>query len=553
MRSILVVSLLLFVVVSLSAASVQRRTLTSPIVNKPFEADVVPLTALNFRDESGDSPANMGIDADGCRHHSGFSEYNHYVITCPYSFFTAVSVEWNERTGRFTQPLDQDFVTWLRSGDGLNTEWVNARNRKYKTAQAIARAQGKPIGPVTEYVIPQEQIGIERKYEFAIKCYNKRNARDAFMAKIALTGAWALRVHLNRQITDPDLEGGVKEVNARIERHIEEGEGFDAQKWLKIYRNIFKNSRLSDEGYFIAGSALLGLELRVGSHKECDEVIADMHKRFQDIKHGEKLRGIVRERQRMLEQYRRFLDTSIYYFAKAIANEEIRRVQLPSTMIAIAEGLRRLNYTHQSIDWYLALDNMEETDPELRQSIVEMGKAPAPHAPSLVHVGWQAHQRVQELMKTVPGREEKITGDDAPLLNAIVNRGLGLSTHVNPNWQPETKASVKDLEIMLGELGKALIDYEFRLGYWPETLGQLWDDGAIPDWNRFNRFHCPVSGAKFRYAKPPSSREKLANKTILIACTRPVQTIHGPRYLNYLANNSLIWTEQPQQTNVRAP
>ena len=426
MRPIYFTILCLCLSVELTAASVQRRTLTSPITNKPFEADVVPLTALNYRNEAGDSPANMGIDADGCRHHSGFSEYNHYVISCPYSFFTAVSVEWNERTGRFTQPLTKDFVKWLRSGDGLNTPWINARNRKFKTAQAIARAQGKSIGPVTEFVIPQDQIGIDSKYEYAMRCYDQRNARDAFMAKIALTGAWAIRVHLNRQITDPDLEGGVKEVNAKIERHIEEGEAFNLKKWHKVYRNIFKSSSLSDEGYFIAGSALLGLELRIGTYKECDQVIADMQKRFQDVKHGEKLRGIVRERKRMLDQYRRLLDASIVYFARAIANEEIRRVQLPTTMTAMAEALRRLNYTNQAIDWYLAIDNMEETDPELRKTIVEMGKAPAPHAPSLVHIGWQAHQRVQGLIKKIPGREEKVTGDDAPLLNAIVNQGLGL-------------------------------------------------------------------------------------------------------------------------------
>ena len=534
------------------ASQVQPRTFISPITNKPFEVKVVPFDPKNFREEAATSPANMGIDTDGCRHHSGFSEYDHYIVCCPFSFFAASAYEWNDRSGRFTSPLKQTFVDWLRSGRGLNTDWITTRNRKYKTAQAIARAQKKPIGPVTEYIIPQDQISIERKYNYAMRCYAQRQARDAFMAKIALTGAWAVRVHLNRQLSDPDLEGGIKEVNSRIDRHIDEGEEFNLKKWLKVYRTVFKSSQLSDEGYFIAGSTLLGLELRDGGYKTCDQVLDAMDKRFKDLEHGEKLRGIVRERRRMLDEYRKLLDAAVVYFAKAIANEEIRRDQLPTTMRAVAEGLRRTNHISQAIDWYLAIDNMDETDPNLRKQIRDIGKAPAPHAPFLVHVGWQAHLRAVELAKEIPGRELKILAD-ASLLNAIVNENLGSSKHKNPHWQPVTGAAVEELNVTLGELGKALIDYEFRLEQWPGSLGQLWDDGAIPDWNRFNRFHCPVTGAAFKYAKPKAPRTKIPAKTVLIACTRPVQTAKGAQYLNYLANNSLVWSDQPLQVNSRAP
>lgn len=543
----------LFMVWSLHAAQVQPRTLISPIVNKPFEVSIVPFNTDNFRELSTSSPANMGIDSDGCRHHSGFSEYDHYLVTCPYSYFTAVSVEWNERTGRFTQRLDDDFVKWVRSGKGLHTNWISARNQKFKTAQAIARARGEDIGPVNEFVIPQDQIGVANKYKYALRCYDKRGARDAFMAKIALTGAWAVRVHLNRQLADPDLEGGIREVNAKIERHIDEGEDFDLEKWHKHYKNIFENSSLSNEAYFIAGSTMLGLELRRGGYEYCNEIIEKMRRRFKGVENGEKLRGITRERRGKLNEYRVFLDSAIVYFARAIANEEIRRSQLPTTMIAVAEGLRRLNHISQAVDWYLAVDNMDETEPALRKSIAGRGLKPAPHAPTLVHIGWLAQTRVDELMKQTPGRKRAIIGDDSRLLNAIVNEKLGTSEHKNPKWEPQTGASFRDLEFMLSELGKSLIDYEFRLEYWPDTLGNLWDDGAIPDWNRFNRFHCPVTGAPYQYSKPKVRRDKLHPRTVLIACARPVETADGPRYLNYLAGNNLVWSDKALEPGSRAP
>ncbi len=537
----------------LMAAQVQPRTLISPINNKPFDVNIVPFDMQTFRDESANSPANMGIDSDGCRHHAGFSEYEHYIVSCPFSFFSAVSVEWNERSGRFTQPLSKDFVSWVRSSKGLNTEWVTARNQKFKTEQKLARLRGEDAGPVNEFVMKQNQIGIDRQYEYALRCYAKRGARSAFMAKVALTAAWAVRVHLNRQLSDPDLEGGVREVNARAERHIKENEAFDLKKWHGIYTNIFKGSGLSNEGYFIAGTTLLGLETRMGGFEECDEILEAMGKRFQKVEHGEKLRGITRERRSMLGAYRKFLDAAVVSFAMAIANEEIRRSQLPTTMIAVAEGLRRTNHIDQAIDWYLAIDNMDETEPALRKSIEEMGKAPAPHAPTLVHIGWQAHQRALELIKKMPGREMVISGPDSHLLNAIVELKLGTSEHVNQHWEPTTGAHVKELELMMSELGKALVNYEYKLEYWPDQLGNLWDDGAIPDWNRFNRFRCPVTGSPFRYEKPKISRKAMPKNTVLIACTRPVATANGPRYLNYLVNNSLVWSEQPLQTNTRAP
>ncbi len=547
------IAMLCLLVSGLFAAQVQPRTLISPITNKPFDVNIIPFRAKDFVNQATNSPANMGIDADGCRHHSGFSEYDHYIVTCPYTYFTAVSVEWNERTGRFTQPLDAKFKKWVRSGKGLHTDWINDRNQKYKTYQQIQRAKGEPVAPINEFVIPQDQIAIDKKYTFALRSYSQRNARSAFMAKVSLTAAWAIRVHLNRQLSDPDLEAGVKEVNAKIARHIDEGEAFNLDKWHKLYRNLFHNTSLSNEAYFISGSTLLGLELRKGSYAECGEVIEKMQKRFSKLEKGEKLRGITRERKRMLGTYRTFLDSAVVYFAKAIADEEIRRSQLPTTMIAVAEGLRRTNHIDQAIDWYLAVDNMDETEPALRKSIKEQGLAPAPHAPTLVHIGWLANKRVDELMKLSPGRERVIKGPESKLLNAIVNQKLGLAVHKNPNWEPVVGANVKELEIMLNELGKALIDYEFRLEMWPDNLGNLWDDGAIPDWNRFNRFRCPVTGAPFNYAKPKTKREKLPTKTVLIACSRPVETAKGPRYLNYLANNSLVWTEKPLQPATRAP
>ncbi|NRA39306.1 MAG: hypothetical protein HRU15_14265, partial [Planctomycetes bacterium] len=88
----------------LHAAHMQPREIVSPIVGKTFTVNLVPFDSDN-RDSLNNMPANMGVDSDGCRHHAGLSEYDHYIVTCPFTYFSAISVEWNERNGRFTQPL----------------------------------------------------------------------------------------------------------------------------------------------------------------------------------------------------------------------------------------------------------------------------------------------------------------------------------------------------------------------------------------------------------------------------------------------------------------
>ncbi|NRA39474.1 MAG: hypothetical protein HRU15_15140 [Planctomycetes bacterium] len=419
-----------------------------------------------------------------------------------------------------------------------------ARNRKFKVAQHVARLQGKEIGGIDSFVIPQDQVGVDNKYTYALRCYAKRGARDAFMAKVSLTAAWAMRVHLNRQLSDKDLAGGVKEVNDRINRHIDEDEEFDLEKWHKIYGDIFHNANLSNEGYFVVASSYLGLELRVGGHAKCDEILGKMSNRFADMKHGEKLRGITRERRRVLKEYRKFLSESTFSFAKAISKEEIRRSDLPTTMLAVAEGLRRSGSAEEAIDWYLAIANLDETEPELRETIRKEKRAPSPHASFYVHIGWKADLMIEK-MTHGRVRELIIQGRDSFLLNAIVNEDLGTPEHKNPNWKPVTGGSIKELEFMINELGKSVIEYEFRLGKWPQSLGELWSVGVIPDWNRFNRFHCPVSGMPFMYTAQTKVRENIAKKTVLVRTSQAIATNQGPRYLNYLVNNTLVWTEAP--------
>ena len=538
---------------ALSAMQAQPRVFISPIVHKPFEASIVPFTKETFHKEMGVNAVNMGIDDDGCRHNSGFSEYDYYIVCCPYSLFSAVSSEWDERSKKFTVPLDAGFVDWVLSDAGMGATWKIVQERNIRVMQQIAAAQNKvPMDP-KDFVLEQEEISVIDKYKYALRCYAKRGARPAFMAKIALTAAWSIRVHLNRQLTDPDLLGGVSELNTRIGQHVDEDKSFNIQKWLIIYENV-RTKKLSDEAYLVASCAQIGLELRLGNHDACRKILDAMRQRFSALPQDHKLRLVLRERQSFINTYRDFIDASVISFVRAIAGEEVRRAQLPVTMIAIAEGFRRSGQIDNAIDWYLAVDHLPETDRERRLALKAAGKKPVDSDSSAFHFAWKAMDKLEQLMSLNPEREARIIGEDSKLLHAIVTKNLGTSRHKNPDWRPTTGAPIEGLEALLDHMGKSLINYEFRLGRWPSTLGQLWDDGAIADWNRLNRFHCPVTGAAFAYAAPKFAREKLFNpRTVLIASRQAVETADGRQFLNYLANDTLYWSASLMQPGDHAP
>ena len=75
---------------TVSATQLQDATLVSPIMNRPFPVQ----RTHTYKQFGTDQPADMGVDDDTCRHHSGISEYDMYIATCPYTLFSALSVEW---------------------------------------------------------------------------------------------------------------------------------------------------------------------------------------------------------------------------------------------------------------------------------------------------------------------------------------------------------------------------------------------------------------------------------------------------------------------------
>src|SRR5258708_2243959 len=78
-----------------SALDMRDLTLVSPITGIPFRVVGVP-----GAQRGGDTLADMGADDDGCRHSSGASEYDYYIATDPSSYFSALTEEWDDRTGR---------------------------------------------------------------------------------------------------------------------------------------------------------------------------------------------------------------------------------------------------------------------------------------------------------------------------------------------------------------------------------------------------------------------------------------------------------------------
>lgn len=549
---LLAVAACLVAAAPLAAVQVEPRVVYSPLNNKPFRIVDIPVTS-NLRDQLGAEGApDMGTDDDGCRHSSGVNEYEHYIATCPYTYFTALTVEWRP-DGRFGTTLEPDFKQWVTSPEGFHGEWVTDKDRLYDRAQRAARAQRKQIPPISEWVIPQQMIPLEKRYRLALRSYQRRGVTEAFQAKLALNGAWALRVELNRPLLDQRLRAGIEEVNQRLEPYLEDSKTFDLDRVYDAYRTIFTGRRLTDEGYFVAGTAYMGFALRKGDLAEATGILDDLLARFDDKGNDQHIffRGLIRDRQQSIRDYTGFLQLAATHFRNAIAAEEIPRPKLPEILLAVAECHRRMGAEVRALDWYLALANLDETHPRMREEIRQEKRYPTMDAPYALLLGWRADQYVEQLREKGVVHPGTIAGPDAKLLNAVLNEGLGTLAYESPTWAPHTGGTQLETARILNDVGKAILDYVNRAGRWPQRLGDLWIDGLIPNRNVYNRFHCPVTGEPLRYEPIGGPLDGLPADMVLIATPLPVPTNQGPRYGLFTANLQVHWSEQQVEPGKR--
>ncbi len=536
--------LLLLMSLSAWALQVQEMTILSPITGQKFDILGVPTD----QQQAATDLADMGADDDGCRHTSGPSEYDYYVAVCPFTFFAALTNEWDQHSGRFREELPPDMKAWVLKT--FNTDYQLDFNRAYSVFQQSARMQGQPIPERKDFVMGQTGIPLEKKYRLAIQCYEKRGARAVVIGKIALTGAWALRARLNVPVGHQSLDGGYEEVNALIAREVKPGESFVLAKWLPAYRTIFADSSLTDEGYFIAGLTFFGLQLRDGDMGGARKTLDVMQERFlkNEKPAGELLRGLVRERKRMVDEYSNLLIVAASNLIGAVASEEFPRSRLAPNLFAIAECLRRSGRPGseiQAMDWYLALAKLPEAQPRLRADIRSQGKAPGAEAPLAVSLGWIADRQIVRMTAVGVVHPGEISGQDKRLLTAIIYENFGSPEYVNPAWKPRVDGNQQDCAVILNLIGQATMDYTFRKGAWPKTLDELWEQEVLKDRNRVNRFRCPVTGERFLYQAMPGDVSNASKRTVVVCTARPVPTNQGPRYGAYLANNQLLWTAEP--------
>ncbi|MBA3939117.1 MAG: hypothetical protein H0X38_16850 [Planctomycetes bacterium] len=509
----------------------------------PVNAQTFPAVGTPPNQTGGDTLSDMGTDDDGCRMSSGACEYDFYIATCPYSYFSAMIVEWDDRTGRFRGDLTPEFKAWVDKE--FNTERQIDTNDRFDSLVRNNKARGLPPPDRRSYVMTQNDIPLEKRYRLALSCYQKRGARPTVLAKLALTGAWALRARMNLSVTLQSLAGGYEEVNDKITRKIKEGENFSLAKWLPIYRDIFVDSKLSDEGYLVAGMAYFGFALRDGNALVCRKILDKLAERFKDTKDGEVLRGLVRERAARFTDYLKFESSAAASFMEAIANEEFSRRHLPEIMLAVAESLRRNGDEARAMDWYLALAKMDETQPADRDAMRAQGGAPSPDAPYTMQLGWIADRHVAALTKQGLVHPGVVSGADKRLLDALVFEHLGSSDYHSPSWKPTTGATKRECEFLLSFIGKATVDFAFRNNTWPKTFGELWEHDVIRDRNYVNRFCCPVTGKPFLYKQLDGDVSHIAPKTVVIATADPVDTNQGKRFGGFLANDTVIWSATP--------
>ena len=514
--------------------------LWSPITGRWFYASMTPLN------QADTALSDMGSDDDGCRHSSNRVEYASYVITDPTSYFSALASEWDDKTGRFVQPLTPEFKQWVDRT--YNGTLVTDIQKAFTDVQKVRAAQNQPPLDREKFVMSQDAVSVERRFNYALQCYEKRGARSAVLAKLALTGAWAMRARFQLPISDTRLAGAFEEVNDKVVREIKDGEQFELNKWYGIYRDIFAKASLKPSAYLVAGQVTFGFASRVGDRKEAEEIIEKLTERFKPNRENtdgyEFQRGIVRTMKRHHLEYIQLLSRAATDFRRAIAEEEFTRAKLPEVVLAVAECLRRSGNPKDAVDWYLALAQMGETQPKLRADIRAEGKAPGPSAPYHVQLGWMADRHLIALGEAGVEHADVPSGPDKGLINAILFEGLGTLEFLNPNWKPRAGANAEDSAFVLDLIGKGVLVHQVRFGDWPATLGELWIKDVHHDRNRVNRFYCPATGAPYLYKALSGDQ---APKTVLVATREPVPTKDGKRFIGYLANNSLVWSEAPLQ------
>jgi hypothetical protein len=538
MRQLLQAVLSLLILASPAAAvSLQDVTLKSPITRTPFDVKI----PADSRD--AENLSDMGADMDGCRHSSLQSEYEFGIVVDPTSHFAALASEWNPRTGAFLYPIDDQFRAWVLKE--LASEHTVDVNSAYATVVRQARAAGQVPPDRQTFQIPQSMVRLEKRYRLAMQCYEARRVRSSVLAKVALQGAWALRAYLNISLGNQRLDGGYQEVDEQVKRHVEPGEAFKLDKWLPVYREILDSgSGMTDEGFFVAGITCLGLTLRDGDLAEANRVVALLEERYRDKDKAEFLRGLVRERKTTIAEYLKFLDIAYAHFRLGIMDEQFNRSQLPVTMLATAECLRRSGRTAQAMEWYFALTRLPETEPKLREDIRKQGKAVAPEAPFHVQVGWIADAQYAKLKAAGNAHNGEIGGSDRGILLAIVAEGLGSADFVNPGWKPVVGANDSDCASLMSRVGDAVLIYAFRTGNWPLTLGELWDRDFL-DRNQVNRFRDPVNGEPLVYAEPGMPFDRAPKDLVLVATKSAIDTPVGKRYGAYLADKRPVWSATP--------
>lgn len=545
-------TLLLTCMVALPAMQIQEAELTSPVTSSKFTVTVLIPNQKNAEINRSD----LGTDDDGCRHSANISEYDLMLVTDPTSYFTALAEEWDPTTGRFISAMPDDLREWVIKN--LETEWKVDVARAFANAQGIAKAQGGVPPDRSTFLIPQLAIPVEKRYRLALRCYDRRGARAGILAKIALSGAWAVRARVNIPLQNQQLDGGYEEVREKVERLVPASvDGFELSVWLPAYRKVFEDGGLTKEGYAVAGLTTFGFLLRDGDYAAALKVLEALQERFANDpeRKYEVLRGLVRERKRMLEEHSYFLEQAAGFLIQAIANEEFNRQKLPPHLLAVAESLRRAGDVKnpskasqsqlRAMDWYYALARLPEGQPALREAIRAQGKAPGAEAPFHVQLAWLADKQYARLAAAGVVHGGELAGVDKRLLSAVIFDGLGTSEYSSPGWAPIKNGSQIDSERILRLVGQAAMDFAFRKGSWPRTLGEMWEVGILPDRNRINRFHDPATGARLVYHPIAGELSQAHPRLVVVTTSSPVATPTGPRHGAYLAGNQVVWGEQP--------
>ncbi len=419
-------------------------------------------------------------DTDMCYVFEGANKYAVSIITCPYCGF---SFTHNHCRMKVPDAVKEKVFAVLKPAMiDLKREYeLKVQQRKNEKIKADEKYK------VNEFSF-QTKIPISVKFNNALQCYQWLNYSPAFLARLAVYGAWGYRTEICRPFTiaSKEYNRALQSIDRKIGpyqdelQRIEKNESFRKQARLReILEEILAGRKLSKLEEAVVYSMLIGINDRLGRYHDVQKYI-----KLGEIPIDEEQRVFyyIKEIEEYYSHETAFLEKALNFKKKGFSEANYARPKLLNEIYLVGEFSKRTGNTDGAIYWFSLLAGLPDTPRVLKGS---------------------ADLRLEELKKITAagGNSGGATPQDRRLGDSIKD-GLGNVEYYVKNQFALKKQNPEVCKTLLKRIGNALLVFKSDKGYYPDSFQQLWDENYIQSPILVNYFCCPVSGKPYLYTQP---------------------------------------------------